>query len=139
MSIRRIEGVGVPIHGPDIDTDQIIPARFLKAITFEVLGAHLFEDVLKLDDGSINPDYPLLDPAYKDAKIMVVGENFGCGSSREHAPQAIYRYGIRAIIGISFGEIFAGNCQSIGLPAVTVSPEQQAKLSQGLVDNPGAE
>ena len=112
----RVAGRGIPLPGNDIDTDRIIPARFLKAVTFEGMGEHAFEDARKQ-----NPEHPFNSPAYKGASVLVVGQNFGCGSSREHAPQALMRWGIRAIVGGSFGEIFFGNCVIIGVPCLTVS------------------
>jgi 3-isopropylmalate/(R)-2-methylmalate dehydratase small subunit len=112
-----ITGRGLPLPGNDIDTDRIIPARFLKAVTFEGLGEHAFEDARKQ-----NPEHPFNSPVYQGASVMVVGENFGCGSSREHAPQSLMRWGIAALIGISFGEIFFGNCVTLGIPCLTASP-----------------
>lgn len=108
------------IRGNDIDTDRIIPARFLKAVTFEGLEAHLFEDERRAvrERGAT---HPLDDPAHAGATILLANANFGCGSSREHAPQAIYRWGIRAIVAESFGEIFFGNSMMMGLPCLTVS------------------
>ncbi len=113
---RQITGRGIPVTGNDIDTDRIIPARFLKAVTFEGMGEHAFEDARKQ-----NPEHPFNSPAYKGASVLVVGQNFGCGSSREHAPQALMRWGIRAIVGGSYGEIFFGNCVMLGIPCLTVS------------------
>src|SRR5947199_4272558 len=113
---RQITGRGIPVPGNDIDTDRIIPARFLKAVTFETMGEHAFEDARKQ-----NPEHPFNSPAYRGASVLVVGQNFGCRSSREHAPQALMRWGIRAIVGGSFGEIFFGNCVMLGIPCLTVS------------------
>ena len=113
---RQITGRGIPVTGNDIDTDRIIPARFLKAVTFESMGTHAFEDAKKQ-----NPEHPFNSPAYKGASVLVVGQNFGCGSSREHAPQALMRWGIRAIVGGSYGEIFFGNCVMLGIPCLTVT------------------
>jgi 3-isopropylmalate/(R)-2-methylmalate dehydratase small subunit len=113
---RQITGRGIPVTGNDIDTDRIIPARFLKAVVFEGLGEHAFEDAKKQ-----NPEHPFNSPAYRGASVLVVGQNFGCGSSREHAPQALMRWGIRAIVGGSFGEIFAGNCVILGIPCLRAS------------------
>jgi len=113
---RQISGRGIPVTGNDIDTDRIIPARFLKAVTFETMGEHAFEDARKQ-----NPEHPFNSPAYKGASVFVVGQNFGCGSSREHAPQALMRWGIRAIVGGSFGEIFFGNCTMLGIPCLVTS------------------
>jgi 3-isopropylmalate/(R)-2-methylmalate dehydratase small subunit len=112
----RLSGRGIPVVGNDIDTDRIIPARFLKEVTFETMGEHAFEDAKKQ-----NPEHPFNSPAYKGASVLVVGQNFGCGSSREHAPQALMRWGIGAIVGGSFGEIFFGNCVMLGIPCMVVS------------------
>jgi 3-isopropylmalate/(R)-2-methylmalate dehydratase small subunit len=115
-AIRDVRGTGLPLRGDNIDTDRIIPARFLKAITFEGLEAHLFED-----ERRSNPAHPVSDPRYAGASILLVQANFGCGSSREHAPQAIRRHGIRAIVGESFSEIFFGNAVALGMPCVTAA------------------
>ncbi len=117
--IDRIEGTAIPVRGTNIDTDRIIPARFLKAITFEGLGAHAFED-----DRRSMPDHPFSNPAFREASILLVNENFGSGSSREHAPQALKRWGIGACVGESFSEIFQGNALSIGLPCATASADE---------------
>ncbi len=116
--ITVVRGTGVPVRGDDIDTDRIIPARYLKAVTFEGLGERAFQDE-RVDAAGSRTGHPLDDPRYAGASVLFVNRNFGCGSSREHAPQALYRSGIRAIVGASFAEIFAGNCLMIGLPAVT--------------------
>lgn len=113
---RQVTGRGIPLPGNDIDTDRIIPARFLRAVTFEGMGEHAFEDARKQ-----NPEHPFNSPAYEGASVLVVGQNFGCGSSREHAPQALMRWGIRAIVGGSFGEIFFGNCVMLGIPCLVVT------------------
>ena len=113
---QQITGRGIPVTGNDIDTDRIIPARFLKAVTFEGMGDHAFEDARKQ-----NPEHPFNSPAYQGASVLVVGQNFGCGSSREHAPQALMRWGIRAIVGGSFGEIFFGNCVMLGIPCLVAT------------------
>jgi 3-isopropylmalate/(R)-2-methylmalate dehydratase small subunit len=114
---RQISGRGLPLPGNDIDTDRIIPARFLKEVTFESMGEHVFEDARKQ-----NPEHPFNSPAYQGASVLVVGQNFGCGSSREHAPQALMRWGIRAVVGGSYGEIFFGNCTANGIPCLVAEP-----------------
>lgn len=116
--IDRIEGTAIPLRGDDIDTDRIIPARFLKALTFAGLGAHVFED-----DRRSMPAHPFANPAYAGASILVVNRNFGSGSSREHAPQALMRWGIRACVGQSFSEIFLANATTIGFPCATGGAE----------------
>jgi len=126
--IKIISGSGVPLIGNDIDTDRIIPARYLKAITFDGLGEGVFID----DRQALNGQHPFDQPQYQGAKILVVNRNFGCGSSREHAPQALAKWGIQAIIGESFGEIFFGNCSTIGIPVVTAASEAIQQL-QALV------
>ena len=114
---RRIAGRGIPLPGNDIDTDRIIPARFLKEVTFASMGEHVFEDARKQ-----NPEHPFNSPAYQGASVLVVGQNFGCGSSREHAPQALMRWGIGAIVGGSYAEIFFGNCTANGIPCLAAEP-----------------
>ena len=121
--IDRIEGSGIPLRGDNIDTDRIIPARFLKAITFDGLGDHVFED-----DRAALADHPFSNPVYRQAKVLLANENFGSGSSREHAPQALKRWGIEACVGESFSEIFRGNSLAIGLACVTVSREAVEQL-----------
>jgi len=132
--IREIRGTGLPVRGEDIDTDRIIPARFLKSISFEGLEAHLFED-----DRQQLATHPVSNPAYRSATVMLVNTNFGCGSSREHAPQAIRRRGIRAVIGQSFSEIFFGNSVVMGLPCPTVSRETIDALMAAVEKNPATE
>ena len=119
-TVTTVTGPAVPVRGNDIDTDQIVPARFLKEVTFDNMGEYAFYDVRRDDDGTLN-DHPF--NRYPNATILVVNENFGCGSSREHAPQALMRWGIDGLIGESFAEIFAGNCQALGLPTATAAPE----------------
>ena len=111
---RQIVGRGIPLPGNDLDTDRIIPARYLKSVTFERLEEFVFGDARKQE-----PEHPFNQVAFQGASILVVGLNFGCGSSREHAPQALQRWGIRGIVGGSFAEIFFGNCTALGLPCVT--------------------
>lgn len=130
---NQITGTAIPIRGNDIDTDQIMPARFLKEITFDNMGNYLFQDLRFEENGAQKP-HPLNDEKFKGSNIMVVGRNFGCGSSREHAPQAILRYGIDAIIGLSFAEIFAGNCKALGIPTVTVN-ERDCESLMTLVES----
>ena len=116
--IDRIDGTAIPLRGNNIDTDRIIPARFLKAITFDGLGEHVFED-----DRRSMPDHPFANPVYAGASILIANENFGSGSSREHAPQALLRWGIGACVAQSFSEIFLGNATTIGLPCATAAPD----------------
>ena len=131
--IDRIAGTAIPLRGNNIDTDRIIPARYLKAITFDGLGEHAFED----DRGSM-PNHPFANPAYAGASILIVNENFGSGSSREHAPQALKRWGIDACVGQSFSEIFLGNATTIGLPCATADPEDIEALMAAAEGDPAA-
>lgn len=130
--ITRIEGTALPMHGDDIDTDRIMPARFLRAITFDGLEQHLFEDERAGSEAGrrAGTEHPFDDPRYRNASILLVNRNFGCGSSREHAPQGLYRRGIRAVVGESFSEIFFGNALMIGLPCVTAQPDDVRELMQ---------
>jgi 3-isopropylmalate/(R)-2-methylmalate dehydratase small subunit len=127
QKIERVSGAMVPLRGNDIDTDRIIPARFLRAISFEGLEAHLFEDDRQQTADPLHP-HAFGNPAYAGASVLLVNRNFGCGSSREHAPQAIKRWGISAVLGESFSEIFFGNSLAIGLPCATISGEDAAWL-----------
>jgi 3-isopropylmalate/(R)-2-methylmalate dehydratase small subunit len=129
--IERITGTAIPLLLDDIDTDRIIPARFLRCVTFDGLGEHSFEDDRKQD-----PHHPFDDPRFQGAKILVAGRNFGCGSSREHAPQALQRWGIAAIVGESFAEIFFGNCTALGLPCVRASHADLKQLGEAIQANP---
>lgn len=119
---ERIQGRGIPLPGDDIDTDRIIPARYLREITFETLGRYAFQDE-RFDEKGALCEHPLNDPRFTGGSILLVNRNFGCGSSREHAPQSLMRMGITAFIGESFAEIFSGNCTALGLPAARVSHE----------------
>ena len=141
--IPRVSGTGLPIRGDNIDTDRIIPARFLKSVSFDGLEAHLFEDDRRAVDARQPNSHPASHPAFAAAEVMLVNRNFGCGSSREHAPQAIGRRGIRAIVGESFSEIFFGNAVALGMPCVSASAEavtalqtlvEEAPATQILVD-----
>ncbi|NJM65018.1 MAG: 3-isopropylmalate dehydratase small subunit [Acaryochloris sp. RU_4_1] len=130
--IHTIVGSGIPLTGNDIDTDRIIPARFLRCVTFEGLGQQVFADDRHQTEGR----HPFDLPQFQDATLLVVNNNFGCGSSREHAPQAIAKWGIKALIGESFAEIFFGNCLAIGIPCVTATPEVVQQLQATLVQDP---
>jgi 3-isopropylmalate/(R)-2-methylmalate dehydratase small subunit len=133
--VTEVSGTGIPIRGNDIDTDQIIPARFMKVVTFDGLGEFAFFD-LRFDDEDNPKDHPMNEDRYQDANIMVVNNNFGCGSSREHAPQALMRWGIDALVGEGFAEIFAGNCLALGIPTVTADSETIQDLQDWVADNP---
>ena len=135
--IYEIEGGAVPIRGDEIDTDRIIPARFLKEITFDNMGKYLFYDERFDEQGRVK-DHPLNNPEYFNARIMIVGRNFGCGSSREHAPQAIQKAGINALIGESFADIFSGNCNTMGVPLLTLEQEHISELMGYVEENPGS-
>jgi 3-isopropylmalate/(R)-2-methylmalate dehydratase small subunit len=136
--IDTISGRALPLRGHDIDTDRIIPARFLKSVTFEGLETHAFEDDRKQleERGQIHAFW---NPRYAGAKILIVNGNFGCGSSREHAPQAIQRWGVRAVIGESFSEIFFGNSVALGMPCLTVSAQDAEALQSAVEADPQAE
>jgi 3-isopropylmalate/(R)-2-methylmalate dehydratase small subunit len=131
--IEQVVGRALPLRGHDIDTDRIIPARFLVAVSFEGLEHHVFED------DRTGGGHPFDNPAYQGASILIVNRNFGCGSSREHAPQAIQRWGIRAIVGEGYSEIFFGNSAQLGLPCLTVSPADADRLLAYAEANPQAE
>jgi len=125
--INVVSGRTIPIRGNDIDTDRIIPARYLKEVTFARMGEYPFYDE-RFDSAGKRKPHPFNDGKYQGASILFVNKNFGCGSSREHAPQALLRFGIRAIVGESFAAIFAGNCVMIGLPTVTVLEAEMEEL-----------
>ncbi|MGC4086568.1 MAG: 3-isopropylmalate dehydratase small subunit [Polyangiaceae bacterium] len=136
--ILKVSGPGVYVAGDDIDTDRIIPARFMKCVTFDGLGAHLFHDVRFNEDGS-KKQHPLNDPRHEKARILLSNSNFGCGSSREHAPQALAKYGFKAVIAESFAEIFFGNSTTLGMPCVSVSRENVLALAAQVEKDPNTE
>jgi 3-isopropylmalate/(R)-2-methylmalate dehydratase small subunit len=136
--IEQIKSKGLPLRGNDIDTDRIIPARFLKSVTFEGLGEHAFEDDIE-GLRKQGKTHPFRDSKYKGAGILASNRNFGCGSSREHAPQALLRFGIKAIIAESYSEIFFGNCVSIGIPCFTASHETAEEILSSIENNPDEE
>jgi len=131
QKIENVTGRGIPLLLDDIDTDRIIPARYLRCVTFDGLGEHAFED-----DRQQTPNHPFDDPRFRGASVLIVGRNFGCGSSREHAPQALMRWGVKAIVGESFAEIFFGNCTANGIPCVSVSPDDAKELADAVAANP---
>jgi len=135
--ITQVTGRGVHIPGDDIDTDRIIPARFMKCVTFDGLGEFAFADA-KAAEKAAGRVHPLDDPRFDGATILISGSNFGCGSSREHAPQALYRYGFRAVIAESFAEIFFGNSTTLGIPCVKMSKQDIADLSTLIEKTPSA-
>ena len=137
-SVESVSGPGVAVRGNDIDTDQIIPARFMKVVTFDGLGQFAFFDQRFTEDDE-KKDHPMNEPAHREASVMVVNSNFGCGSSREHAPQALMRWGIDAFVGESFAEIFAGNCLALGIPTVTADAETVADIQNWVEANPDGE
>jgi len=136
--ITERRGRGVVVRGNDIDTDQIIPARYMTSIRFAGLEEFVFRDVRFTQDG-MPKGHPFDDRRFRGASILVVNQNFGCGSSREHAPQALMRWGIRAVVGESFAEIFFGNCVAMGIPAVTASRADVAKLMDAVELDPAQE
>ena len=130
--IQRVEGRALVVAGEDIDTDRIIPARFLKCVSFDALGEQAFADDRKELEGT----HPFDQPQFQGASILVVNGNFGCGSSREHAPQALMRWGIRAVVGVSFAEIFFGNCLALGIPCTTAAPDQVLSIQAAIQADP---
>jgi|TARA_Y100000310_G_scaffold230040_1_gene232469 3-isopropylmalate/(R)-2-methylmalate dehydratase small subunit len=137
QEIKIISGRGVYVEGNDIDTDRIIPARFLKCVTFDELGPALFYDV-RFDENGISKGHVLDSDRHKGANILISDANFGCGSSREHAPQAIQKFGFSAIIAESFAEIFFGNCTTLGVPCVCMEKEERQKLVRLIEEDPDA-
>ena len=133
--VRAVSGRGIALRGNNVDTDQIIPARYLRMVTFEGLGRHVFEDERKAAAGA----HPFDDGRFAGSRILFVNDNFGSGSSREHAPQALARWGIEAIVGESFAEIFFGNSTTLGLPLVTVPTETAVRLQELVESDPGLE
>jgi 3-isopropylmalate/(R)-2-methylmalate dehydratase small subunit len=136
--ITSVTGRAVAVPGNDIDTDRIIPARFMKCVTFDGLGEYLFNDVRRQLDGTEKP-HPLNEARFKGATILLSGANFGCGSSREHAPQAIAKYGFKAVIAESYAEIFFGNSTTLGIPCATASREDIAKITAAVEADPKLE
>ncbi len=135
--ITSLTGRGVFVPGADIDTDRIIPARFMKCVTFDGLGEFAFYDERKNADGS-DKAHPLNDPRFAGASILLSGSNFGCGSSREHAPQSLYRFGFRAVLAESFAEIFFGNSITLGMPCLTMARADLAALAAQIEKDPQA-
>jgi 3-isopropylmalate/(R)-2-methylmalate dehydratase small subunit len=133
--IRQVSGTAIPVRGNDIDTDRIVPARYLIEVTFDRMGEYPFIDERFDGEGRPKP-HPFNEPKYQEASILVVNANFGSGSSREHAPQALYRWGIRAIVGESFAPIFSGNSLAIGLPIVSAHPDEIRTLMDLVEEDP---
>ncbi len=140
IKITQVVGRPIPLHGNDIDTDRIIPARFMKAVTFEGMGQFAFYDE-RFDAQGKSKGHILDDPRFqaKGTRIAIVNKNFGCGSSREHAPQALLRWGIKAIVGESFADIFFGNCVALGIPCVSAAEEDVTAMMSAVITNPAQE
>ena len=130
--VQKISGTALIIQGEDIDTDRIIPARFLKCVSFDALGDQVFAD----DRLELAGEHPFDQECFKGASLLIVNGNFGCGSSREHAPQALMRWGIRAVVGVSFAEIFFGNCLALGIPCASASPDQILAIQAAVNGDP---
>ncbi len=137
--ITSVTGRAVHVPGADIDTDRIIPARFMKCVTFDGLGEYAFYDVRFDPDTGEKTDHPLNDPRFDGATILLAGVNFGCGSSREHAPQSLSKYGFKAVVAESFAEIFFGNSTTLGMPCVTVPGTAIAELKAAVQGDPAVE
>jgi 3-isopropylmalate/(R)-2-methylmalate dehydratase small subunit len=137
-TVTTLTGSGISLRGNDIDTDRIIPARFLKCVTFDGIGEHAFKDDIK-GLAAKGETHTFADDRFAHAAILVANQNFGCGSSREHAPQSLKRWGIRAIIAESYSEIFYGNCVSLAIPCFTADHETCAKLQDAIESNPDAQ
>ena len=136
--IKKVSGRAVPVEGDDIDTDRIIPARYMRCVTFDGLGEFLFRDIRQTPDGK-STNHSIDQAKYQGATILVSGMNFGCGSSREHAPQAIVRAGFKAVIAGNFAEIFFGNSTTLGLPCVSAKKEDLQTLTQLISSEPNTE
>ena len=136
--IKKITGIAVPIQGDDIDTDRIIPARYMRCVTFDGLGEFLFRDIRQTPEGK-SKNHPIDQAKFKGATILVSGMNFGCGSSREHAPQAIVRAGFQAVIAGNYAEIFFGNSTTLGLPCVSAQKEDLQALTQLISSEPSTQ
>ena len=134
QNVEQVTGSGISLLLDDIDTDRIIPARYLRCVTFDGIGEHAFED-----DRQQDPNHPFNHERFQNASVLVSGRNFGCGSSREHAPQSLMRWGIKAVIAESFAEIFFGNCTSLGVPALVASRSDLKKLGAAIENDPTLE
>ena len=132
--VTSVCGTAIPLLLDDTDTDRIIPARFLRCVTFDGLGEHVFEDDRQQDTG-----HPFNQDRFAGAAVLVAGRNFGCGSSREHAPQALMRWGVQAIVAESYAEIFFGNCTALGIPAVTLERDRLEELAASIEADPSIE